>query len=147
MPRKTRNDPKIPFVVFLVVLALLLPKIFHLTLSNLMGSTVEYSESIKDDVVSYELGGTVTGLHIGETLILRNNQEQISLFMNGEFFFKKRLHPNDIYDVRVEQHPKNQHCYVINGLSQIKGKRPDILNLRVLCNDINNLADTGYGRR
>ena len=73
MSRKTSNDPKIPFIVFLVVLALLLPKIFHLTLSNLMGSSVKHSEAIKGDVVSYELGGTVTGLHVGETLILRNN--------------------------------------------------------------------------
>lgn len=147
MPEKTKNDLKIPFVVFMIFLALLLPKIFHLNLSNLTVSTVEYSDAINENVGLYELGGTVTGLRTGETLILRNNQEKISFSMNGEFIFKKRLHRNDTYEVQIEQNPKNQHCYVINGSSRIKWKRPDILNLRVLCNYVNNHADTGFGRR
>ncbi|AOW12377.1 hypothetical protein LPB72_07995 [Hydrogenophaga crassostreae] len=64
----------------------------------------------------YALGGTVSGLAAGQTLVLQNNGgSDLSRSANGGFTFAGNLAHGSVYAVTVKTQPAGQSCIVING--------------------------------
>ncbi|NKF23725.1 choice-of-anchor tandem repeat GloVer-containing protein [Solimonas marina] len=67
----------------------------------------------------YGVGGTITGLLAGQSIILRDNGgDDLSLAGTGadqHFVFSSRLASGSDFDVTVEQQAEDQVCTVING--------------------------------
>jgi uncharacterized delta-60 repeat protein len=61
----------------------------------------------------YTIGGTLTGLAAGRTLVLDNNGDQLSLMMNGSFTFATQV--SGPYNVTITTQPLNQTCVVMGG--------------------------------
>lgn len=137
MLHNIKNVGKLPLIILSMLLGLLILKKFFFNQDDDEHSIGKYSKAIMDNIGRYELGGTITGLQFGKTLVLVNNQERIYLSMNGEFFFKKRLGRKDTYDIRVERQPENQYCRIINRLSQNAVTMSDISTVRILCTNTN----------
>jgi sugar lactone lactonase YvrE len=65
------------------------------------------------------LGGSLSGLAGGATVMLANGGEHLALTANGTFTFATRLHPADSYDVTVVQQPAGENCDVANASGTI----------------------------
>jgi len=82
---------------------------------------------------TFTVGGTVTGLIAGETLVLQNNlDDDLALTQDGTFTFATSIAGGGIYDVTVLTHPTGKTCSVSQGEGVIKGY--DISDVRVVCN-------------
>ena len=66
--------------------------------------------------VSYSIGGTLSGLGNGKSVILQNNGgDDLTLSANGGFIFATALGGGNVYDVTVLTQPADQTCTVSNG--------------------------------
>lgn len=66
--------------------------------------------------ITYTVGGTLTGLDAGKTLVLRNNgANNLSLNVNGTFTFAASLAGGATYSVSVQTHPAGQVCTMANA--------------------------------
>jgi hypothetical protein len=64
----------------------------------------------------YSIGGTVTGLNSGATLVLQvNGGNNLSVTTNGSFTFATPLATGTSYSVSVLTQPTNQNCTVAGG--------------------------------
>ena len=67
-----------------------------------------------------KLGGSVTGLASGASVILQNNgSDALTVTANGTFTFSSSLASSAPYVVTVSQQPANQTCSVANGVGAI----------------------------
>ncbi len=62
------------------------------------------------------VGGTVSGLGAGRSVVLRNNGgDDLTVSANGAFTFPMWITLNDTYAVTVSAQPTDQNCIVANG--------------------------------
>jgi hypothetical protein len=91
---------------------------------------------------AFSVGGTVTGLGTGKTLVLHLAADGTSadhtIMANGAFTFPVTLVDNAEFLVAVFTQPANQTCSVVNGEGDISGG--SVSNVGVNC--INNSAST-----
>lgn len=81
-----------------------------------------------------KIGGNLTGLATGTTLVLiNNNTDQLSLTQNGSFTFSKTLASDEAYLVTVYSQPQNQTCTVTSGSGTVTSRAKDINNIQVAC--------------
>ena len=81
---------------------------------------------------TYTVGGSVTGLGSGKTLLLKNTGGiSLTLNANGNFTFGTRVAMGDSYAVTVGTQPIGQICTVINGNGVITGA--NVVIVRVSC--------------
>ncbi len=75
------------------------------------------------------VGGQVSGLVAGRSLVLRKNGgDDLTILVNGPFTFAKGVSPGDLYDVSVLVHPFGQACTVDGGSGLALGDRaPDVV--------------------
>jgi hypothetical protein len=79
------------------------------------------------------VGGTVSGLGGGKTLILRNNGgDDLTLTANGSFTFATALAVGAAYAVTVRTQPSGQNCTVTNGTGTAGAT---VSNIAVACAD------------
>ncbi len=91
-------------------------------------TTVEITCSLN----SYNVGGTVTGLASGDTIILRNNGgDNLSLTSNGTFDFASKLAQGSDYHVTIFLEPHNKNCTISNADGTIAGA--DVDNVVITC--------------
>ncbi len=96
---------------------------------QVLGETAPYT------VYNYSLGGTVSGLADGETVVLQNNGvDDLAITLNGAFTFSTPVSDLAAYNVAVLTHPDNQFCRVNNGSGTINGT--NILDVSVTCFDL-----------
>lgn len=80
----------------------------------------------------YLVGGTVTGLVAGGTLVLENNGvDPTTVTTNGAYAFAAPLHAGAAYAVTVQSKPASQTCTVANGAGTIAAA--DVTNVNVTC--------------
>ena len=82
----------------------------------------------------YTIGGTVTGLAIGNTLTLQNNaSDDLTVNSDGSFTFATVLVDGSTYAVTVLSQPnaRNQICTVNNGNGQLNGA--DVVDISINC--------------
>ncbi|MEI6092845.1 MAG: DUF1554 domain-containing protein [bacterium] len=81
----------------------------------------------------YTVGGTVTGLDLGGSLVIQNNQDDdFTITSNGAFTFPTELADNAEYDVTILTNNSGKTCNVTNGKDIIMGA--DVTNVVIVCN-------------
>lgn len=90
--------------------------------------------------MTYSIGGTVSGLGAGKTLVLDNDGDQRSLTMNGSFTFTNRV--TGAYTVTVATQPVGQQCLVTNDTGTATA---DVTNVTVVCTDLYTIGGTLSG--
>ncbi|BAO44071.1 Kelch repeat-containing protein [Thiolapillus brandeum] len=104
--------------------------------------TPQRSMGIYYPYASYLLGGTLTGLAPGTSVVLQNNQgDNLSLSTNGSFVFDTDLVNGSDYAVTVLSQPASPKkiCSVSSGDGTINGA--DVSDIMVSCVDL--FADVG----
>ncbi len=82
-------------------------------------------------VAMYTLGGTVSGLASGSTLVLRTSAgEQLPISADGRFTFTTPLPGGADYTVTVQKGPAVQQCAVRNGVGTMPHTLVDTLSVR-----------------
>ena len=87
---------------------------------------------------STTIGGTVTGLTDGLSLVLDNNGAQaITVNANGGFSFDGQVKAGTPYAVTVATNPGGETCTVTNGSGTVGQYAEDVSNIVVTCAVIN----------
>ncbi len=83
---------------------------------------------------SYTIGGNVTGLSSGKSVVLLNNgNESLDATSNGAFAFKTTIEAGKPYNVTVSRQPDGQTCAITNGQGSVSNTVTDI---QVQCADV-----------
>ncbi len=81
---------------------------------------------------TYSIGGMVTGLGTGKSLVLRNNgADDRTITTNGPFGFAATLANSANYSVAVATPPAGQTCLVTDGSGTVSGA--NVTNVQVNC--------------
>ena len=84
--------------------------------SSSSSSSVASSSSSSSAVSSYTVGGSVSGLGTGNTLVLRNNAvDARTVTADGAFTFATPVNSGATYAVTVATQPAGRVCTVTNG--------------------------------
>lgn len=76
---------------------------------------------------AYSVGGSVTGLGAGKTLILQNSgADDLTVNANGSFVFVTRLDSGVPYAVTVKTQPSGQRCTVTQGTGTATANVSDV---------------------
>ena len=102
-------------------------------------TTNQCSTGVKITVTTpyYTVGGSLSGLASGNTLVLQNNgSDDLSLSANGSFIFDTALVDGSSYAVTVLTQPTspNQVCAVTNGSGTLSGA--NVTNVSVVCTTV-----------
>jgi hypothetical protein len=89
------------------------------------------SVSVSCTTASYGVGGTVSGLQAGQSVVLRNNGSgDLALSANGAFTFSAPVVYGGAYGVTIATQPAGQTCTVNNGSGTVMGP---VNNVAVSC--------------
>jgi hypothetical protein len=92
------------------------------------------------------VGGTLTGLPSGTSVVLQNNgRDNLTLTQNGRFTFNNTLDDGDDYNVTVLTDPAGATCTASNNTGEINSKGDDVENVLVTCTAVGNLTGTVSG--
>ncbi len=92
------------------------------------GCSIEASFAVD----TYRIGGSVSGLAAGESVVLQNNGgDDKSLTADGAFSFDTELADGTAYSVSVLTQPTGQTCTVSNGSGAVSGA--DVTDVSVNC--------------
>jgi len=81
-----------------------------------------------------EIGGSLSGLGSGKTVVLQNNEvDPLSLTQTGPFAFRNVLPTGTGYSVTVRTQPEGQTCTVTNGTGTVGNSA--VANVGVGCVD------------
>jgi hypothetical protein len=90
---------------------------------------------------SYTVGGSVSGLASGRTVVLQNNGGgNLSQSANGSFTFATALSSGAAYSVAVLTQPTGQTCSVTNGSGTISGA--NVTSVSVVCQNVTPVLPT-----
>jgi hypothetical protein len=90
----------------------------------------------------YSVGGALSGLASGATVVLRNNgDDDLVLTANGSFEFASKLADGVPYDVNILTAPEGQICSVSNPSGTIS--KSDVTNISVVCAAVDNAYTVG----
>jgi hypothetical protein len=82
--------------------------------------------------LTYSVGGTLSGLNAGGTVVLQNNGgDNLSVTTNGPFTFHTPINYVAGYDVTVLTQPAGQTCTVTGGAGAYPGM--SVSNVQVAC--------------
>ena len=82
-------------------------------------------------VPTFSVGGSVSGLEVGQTVVLGLGMEQLPVSDNTTFVFVGELENGEGYDVQVDTQPANAVCTVTDGSGVINSA--DVTNVAVDC--------------
>lgn len=84
--------------------------------------------------VPLTIGGVVSGLASGESLVLQNNgQEQLTVADNGTYTFRDRIPAGGSYSVTVKGQPRGQTCVVSEQKHAGSSVRANVTDADVAC--------------
>ena len=99
---------------------------------NLNGSDV--TVSVECITNQYSVGGNLTGLEVGNSLVVQNNfTDNLMLLTNGDFSFSTPIDDLNQYSISVLTHPTtpNQTCDVFQATGIVNGNSID--NIDIVC--------------
>ncbi len=80
------------------------------------------------------IGGTLSGLATGATVVLSNNgADNLTLAANGSFVFATKVAASGAYSVAVVTQPTGQTCSVANATGKVNNAGSDVNNITVAC--------------
>lgn len=92
------------------------------------------------------VGGSVTGLPAGTSVVLQNNgADNLTLTENGRFTFKGTLDADEDYNVTVLTQPAGANCTPSNNTGKIDSRGRDVDNVLITCAVSGNLTGTLSG--
>ena len=92
------------------------------------------------------IGGTLSGLATGATIILQNNgSESLTLTSDGTFEFDTVVADGEDYDVTVLTQPAGQTCTVANGSGTIDVFGSNVEDVEVNCQNSATISGTVSG--
>jgi ELWxxDGT repeat protein len=80
---------------------------------------------------TFSVGGALTGLSLGGSVVLQNDEDTLTLTTNGSFVFNETEANGALYSVTVQTQPAGQRCVVVNGTGTIAGA--NVINVAVTC--------------
>jgi hypothetical protein len=84
--------------------------------------------------VSESIGGTVTGLSGGTTVVLVNNgADPVTVSTSGAFTFSTEVSSGSSYDVTVQDNPTGETCVVGNGTGTVSSTIGAVTTVTVTC--------------
>lgn len=99
-----------------------------------MGATDVSNANITCSAKSYELGGSVTGLASGGSVVLTNGTDSVTVTANGAFSFTNKIAYGGAYSVAVGiPPPTGQTCSVANGSATMGSS--NVSNVAVTCSN------------
>ena len=95
-------------------------------------SSFNINVAVSCSLNSYQIGGKVSGLLTGNTVVLQNNSaNNTSVSANGTFTFSSPVLSGSAYAVRVSTQPPGENCAVTNGSGTVVGA--NISSVTVMC--------------
>ncbi|MBT9526564.1 MAG: DUF4369 domain-containing protein [Rhizobacter sp.] len=92
------------------------------------------------------VGGTVSGLPTGASVVLQNNgTDNLTVSANGSFTFSKTVEGEKTYAVSVLTQPAGATCTVANGSGTIDADGTNVTNVAVTCVTSASLTGTVSG--
>ncbi len=80
---------------------------------------------------AFSIGGTLSGLPGGQSIVLLNNgRDSLTLAANGPFVFGGLVPFDGSYVVTISTQPASANCVVTNGSGRVNG---DVNNVQVTC--------------
>ena len=108
------------------------------TVENAEGIIEVLTQTIDDVDVTcvtdeFTIGGTVSGLAEGTELVLRNNDEELTVVNSGSFTFQDSLLDLSPYDIEIVSEPTepSQSCSITNGSGVLSGR--DVNDVEISC--------------
>lgn len=93
------------------------------------------TEFLDCEINQFTIGGSVTGLLIGNEIVIQNNDaDDLTISENGEFVFATVLDDLSNYEVSILQQPQGgptQTCVLVNQQGNLAGN--DISNVQIDC--------------
>ena len=84
------------------------------------------------NTTTYSVGGILSGLDSGKTVVLRNNNtNELTLTVNGTFSFSTKLTHNSTYSVTILTQPTGQNCSLTNASGIINSS--NVTNIEITC--------------
>gem|GEM_PF-2659602 len=104
------------------------------------GKSLAVGVSCQKKSTAFSIGGSVTGLPNGQTVVLLDNGSD-TLPVNGvgdgqpgvAFIFASEISNGNTYSVSIQTQPAGYHCSVLNGSGIVNGS--DVTNVEVACKD------------
>jgi len=92
---------------------------------------------------AYSVGGTVSGLADGETIVLQNNGgDDLTITLNGDFSFDTPVISAETYDITILTQPYSQTCLISSGSGRVGA---DVTTISVTCYDLASVGGTVSG--
>jgi hypothetical protein len=92
------------------------------------------------------IGGTVSGLSTGASVVLQNNgAESLTVSANGSFQFVNGLDSGQTYSVVVTTQPTGQTCTIANPSGSVDSATDDVTSIAVSCTTTASLGGTVTG--
>ncbi len=101
--------------------------------------------SVNCTIDSYLIGGTLSGLLVGEILVLQNNNgDDLVLLSNGTFVFDQPIEDLSSYSVTVLSQPTNpiQNCTITSGSGNVAGE--DVIDITIACDNLDQIFKDGF---
>lgn len=92
------------------------------------------------------IGGSVSGLASGTTVVLQNNgADSLTISANGSFSFPVTVGADGGYAVSVLTQPTGQLCTVGNGSGTVDSSGDDVSNVTIVCVSTSTIQGTVSG--
>jgi hypothetical protein len=108
---------------------------YRVNANNGTGGTINGSDATftTSACPTYTIGGSVSGLSAGQTVVLQNNGgDNNAVTANGAFAFATSINSGSAYAVTVQTQPTDQRCTVNNGTGTANA---NVSNVAVTCTD------------
>ena len=106
------------------------PDIYTVTAAD--GTSVNYTVMVYVAPISYSVGGVVSGLNIGNAIVLQNNSsDNLTVIGNGVFTFPTQLNNSASYLTSILTLPTGQPCVITYGSGVVTAT--NISNINVFC--------------
>lgn len=107
--------------------------VYYCGSSNYADIKITYDLDYSPDLNTKSIGGSLSGMGAGKTVILQNsNGERLSLTSNGGFTFPTRVANGYSYTVSVFSQPSGEECTITNGSGVADS---DVTDIAVACAD------------
>ncbi len=107
----------------------------YLNLKALLACVAAISLAGCGGKIEATIGGTVSGLSGGTTIVLQNNGgNNLSLNNNGTFTFSGQIEAGSTYDVTILTQPVGETCQVENAYGTVEQSIGNVNSIAVICN-------------
>ena len=113
------------------------------SVANASGTVTDANVSLAVDCVPnlYSIGGSLSGLYAGRSLVVQNNgSNSTTLSANGSFAFSTPIASGSGYSVTVLTQPAGQTCSLTHGSGTVSGAA--VANVAISCSD--NTYNVGF---